>query len=298
MSHSGPEAPPVRAAVVLASAGRPSLLAEAMAYVDAQTRARFTSVVSVPDEASLPESDRLTGWQIVTGTRGLAAQRNAGLDALPDVDVVFFFDDDAVVRHDYMARGLAFFAAHPEVVGLTGRVLLDGATSGEVSPEVAADAVQTSLIEPLSGRWRPTRELYGCNFAIRLSAARELRFDERLPLYSWLEDHDVARRLMKVGVLANVEDCVIVHRAAASGGRQAHRRLGYSQVMNPVHLWRKKSFPTWLAAYELFPRVVKNVVRSVAGHEASWRRQRVRGNLLAAMDILRGRITPERITQL
>jgi len=232
------------------------------------------------------------------GTRGLAAQRNAGLDALPDVEVVFFFDDDAVVRQDYVARGIDFFAAHPEVVALTGRVLLDGATSGEVSPKVAEDAVQRSSVEPASGRWRPTRELYGCNFAIRLSAAPDLRFDERLPLYSWLEDHDVARRLMKVGVLAKVDDCVIVHRAAASGGRQAHRRLGYSQVMNPVHLWRKKSFPTWLAAYELFPRVAKNFVRAIGGTQASWRRQRVRGNLLAAIDIVRGRITPERITEL
>jgi GT2 family glycosyltransferase len=167
-----------------------------------------------------------------------------------------------------------------------------------VPPEVAADAVERSLADPVAGAWRPTRELYGCNFAVRLSAAPELRFDERLPLYSWLEDHDFARRLMKFGVLAEVDDCVIVHRAAASGGRQAHRRLGYSQVMNPVHLWRKKSFPTWLAAYELFPRVGKNFVRSIAGREASWRRQRVRGNLLAAVDIVRGRITPERITQL
>ncbi len=297
-NSAGPGSSPPSAAVVLASAGRPQLLSEAVAYVSAQTEARFTSVVSVPDAASLPEPERLLGWQLVTGTRGLAAQRNAGLDALPDVEVVFFFDDDAVVRHDYVAHGLEFFAAHPEVVGLTGRVWLDGATSGEVSSEVAADAVQRSLAEPDSGRWRPTRELYGCNFAIRRSADRELRFDERLPLYSWLEDHDVARRLMKVGVLAKVEDCVIVHRAAASGGRQAHRRLGYSQVMNPIHLWRKKSFPTWLAAYELFPRVMKNCVRAIGGAEAGWRRQRVRGNLLAALDIVRGRITPERITQL
>jgi len=286
------------AAVVLASAGRPQLLAEAVSFVSAQTDAEFTGVVSVPDAVSLPGLDELGGWRVVTGTRGAAAQRNAGLDSLDEVGVVFFFDDDAVVRHDYVARALEFFVAHPEVVGLTGRVLLDGATSGEVSPAVAAAAVEASLAEPVSGRWRPSRELYGCNFAVRLSAAPGLRFDERLPLYSWLEDHDFARRLMKFGVLARVDDCVIVHRAAASGGRQAHRRLGYSQVMNPVHLWRKKSFPAWLAAYELFPRVSKNFIRSVAGSQASWRRERVRGNVLAAFDIVRGRITPERITEL
>lgn len=286
-------------AVVLASAGRPQLLDAAATYLGAQTDASFTSVVSVPDEASLPTRPAaLHHWQVVSGTRGLAAQRNAGLDCLAGVDLVFFFDDDAVVRHDYVARGIQFFAAHPDVVGLTGRVLLDGAVSGEVPVEVAESALRRSLDDAPSGRWRVTRELYGCNFAVRVSAVPELRFDERLPLYSWLEDHDFARRLMKFGRLAQVEDCVIVHRAAASGGRQAHTRLGYSQVMNPMHLWRAKSFPTWLAAYETLPRVSKNFVLSMAGSQAHWRRQRVRGNLIAAGDILRGRITPERITQL
>lgn len=283
------------AAVVLASAGRAGLLAHVVTDLADQTCPDFVRVISVPDEQSLP-ADR-DGWQVVTGARGLAAQRNAGLAALSGVDVVFFFDDDAVVRPDYIENALGFLAAHPGVVGLTGRVLLDGATRGEVPLTHARDVVATSDRQP-TGRWRSTRQLYGCNFAFRTAAAPQPAFDARLPLYSWLEDHDFARRLMPAGRLAVVEDCVVVHRAAASGGRTEHVRLGYSQVMNPVHLKVKGSFPLWLMLYELGRPVLKNLVRAAAGRESHWRRRRLRGNALAFRDALAGRITPERITVL
>lgn len=286
-------------AVVLASAGRPALLADALRCCNQQEDVEFRGIVSVPDEASLPdEVSLLRGWEVVSGTRGLAAQRNAGLDLLDDVELVAFFDDDAVARSDYLARAVRFFAAHPEVVGMTGRVLLDGKITGEID-RVTTDAVlERSAAETESDAWRRTRELYGANFVVRRSVAPSLRFDECLPLYSWLEDHDFARRLMPFGPLAHVDDCVIVHRAAASGGRQSHRRLGYSQVMNAIHLVRKGSFPTWLAVQQIFRPVAKNVAFSLAGPNTSWRRQRLSGNFMAVTDIARGRITPERITEL
>jgi GT2 family glycosyltransferase len=286
-------------AVVLASAGRPALLADALRSCSAQRAVTFHGVVSVPDESSLPE-DRtlLAGWQVVTGFRGLAAQRNAGLDVLEGIDVVAFFDDDAVLRPDYLAHAVHFLEAHSEVLGLTGRVLLDGKITGEIPKETSADALARSEAEETSGRWRPTRELYGANFVVRVAAVPHLRFDDRLPLYSWLEDHDFARRLMTFGPLAHVDDCVIVHRAAASGGRQSHRRLGYSQVMNAVYLVRKGSFPVWLAAQQIFRPVAKNIALSAAGSAITWRRERLRGNATAALDVVRGRITPERIVEL
>ena len=223
---------------------------------------------------------------------------NAGLNQLEDVEIVAFFDDDALLRTDYLANALAFFERHPEVVALTGRVLLDGATRGEIPAAQGIDALSASAREALSGGWRRTRELYGCNFVVRAPIADRERFDERLPLYSWLEDHDFARRCMRRGPLAKVEDCVIVHRGAASGGRQAHRRLGYSQMMNPIYFFRKGSFPLWLATWEIFRPAAKNLLYAVAGTSRSWRRERLHGNLLAATDAVRGRFTPERILHL
>lgn len=297
---SNPVGPDARAVVVIASAGRPQLLPSIMGDVDALAGDGIEKVLSVPDAASLPVGmGERAGWRIVTGARGLAAQRNAAMDTLDGHPVVFFFDDDAMIRSDYVVNALTFFGDHPAVAGLTGRVLLDGAVSGEVSVETARAALAASSAGRRTGGWTRGRELYGCNFAVRTAAAPGLRFDPRLPLYSWLEDHDFARRLMPHGVLAKVDDCVIVHRAAASGGgRQAHERLGYSQVMNPYYLWRKGSFPLWLLLNETLKRVAKNLVYSVGGPERAWRRRRVHGNALACGDILRRRITPERIVEL
>ena len=299
--HEGSDAEPTHAtvAVVIASANRPNLLAEALRTCADQEGVTYRGVVSVPDEDSLPvDRGLLAGWQVVMGTRGLAAQRNAALNVLVGVEVVAFFDDDALVRTDYLANALAFLERHPEVVALTGRVLLDGAAKGEIPAAQATNALEASADEAPTGRWRRSRELYGCNLVVRAPVAVSERFDERLPLYSWLEDHDFARRCMRRGQLAKVDDCVIVHRAAASGGRQAHRRLGYSQVMNPIYLFRKGSFPVWLAAWETFRPFAKNLLCAVAGSSRSWRRERLDGNLTAAADAVRGRFTPERIRQL
>jgi hypothetical protein len=286
-------------AVVIASANRPNLLADAMRTCADQGGVTLRGVISVPDEDSLPE-DRalLTGWQVVMGTRGAAVQRNAALSQLDDVEVVAFFDDDALLRTDYLANALSFLERHPEVVALTGRVLLDGAAKGEIPSAHATHALAASAEEAPWGRWRRTRELYGCNLVVRAPVAMSERFDERLPLYSWLEDHDFARRCMRRGHLAKVDDCVMVHRGADSGGRQAHRRLGYSQLMNPIYLFRKGSFPLWLAAWEIFRPVAKNLLYAVAGSSRSWRRERLGGNLTAAADAVRGRFTPERIVHL
>ncbi|CCH85935.1 Glycosyl transferase family protein [Modestobacter italicus] len=280
--------------VVLASAGRSQLLGEVIADLGRQTRQDFTLVLSVPDVQSLPDGPLPTG-AIVVHDRGLAAQRNAGLDAIPGATHVFCFDDDAVVREDFIEQAMDFFACHPEVVGITGRVLLDGAAADAVPREEAERALAASWSTPVSRRWRESRELYGCNFGFRLGAIGGERFDGRLPLYSWLEDHDFARRLMRHGTLARVEDCVVVHRGVKSGGRMAHERLGYSQVMNPAYLHHVGSFPLWLTLRETVPRLGKNAVRSVAGPESGWRRERLRGNLRAAGDIARRRFTPERI---
>ena len=299
--YNGSDAEPTLAsvAVIIASANRPNLLADAMRTCADQKGVAYRGVISVPDEGSLPE-DRglLTGWQVVMGSRGASAQRNAALNVLLGVEAVAFFDDDALLRADYLANALAFLQQHPEVVALTGRVLLDGAAKGEIPAAQAIEALAASAGETLTRRWRPTRELYGCNLVVRAPVAVSERFDERLPLYSWLEDHDFARRCMRRGQLAKVDDCVIVHRGAASGGRQAHRRLGYSQLMNPIYLFRKGSFPLWLAAWEIFRPVAKNLLYAVAGSSRSWRRERLDGNFTAAADAVRGRLTPERIVHL
>jgi GT2 family glycosyltransferase len=131
---------------------------------------------------------------------------------------------------------------------------------------------------------------------VRWSAARNLRFDDALPLYSWLEDLDYSRRLAPAGRLVRTEACVAVHLGAKSGGRQQHRRFGYSQITNPVYLLKKRSIGIRAMMKLVMKPFLANVLGSLRGVE--WRRSRLRGNLLSLSDLARARVTPGRITDL
>ena len=292
-AQTWPLPPSPRLGVVIISAGRPAVLGEMLATLVAQTVAH-EAVVVAPSPDDLP-SEVPAGVRVVLAGPGISLQRNRGIDSLTDPDLVFFFDDDAVLRRDYLARATKFFAAHPAVVGLTGRVLMDGAQGEEIDLETSLAALKVSANGATTEGWRPTRELYGCNFAYRYAASPGLRFDERLLKYSWLEDLDFASRLRRSGDLAKVEQCVIVHRGVSSGGRTRHRELGYVQVMNPVYLWHKKSVSLAVAVRQSLPLVAKNLLLALGSRHRARRRERLHGNALALRDIVRGRIAPERV---
>lgn len=298
----------MKAVVVIATVGRVSACEEALSAIDGQTHdesIQLFGIVSAPTEADLPQRSG-PAWRLITGRRGASAQRNAALDLVPtDTDVVFFFDDDAIPRADYVARTCEFFVSNPDVVAVTGTLLADGARERrEVRLEEALEILDMSWqsIPP----WAPTTgvkhfELYGCNAAVRWSVAQDLRFDERLPLYSWLEDHDLARQLLTRGGIRKLSEAVAVHRGSDSGGRTAHLRFGYSQVANPLWLVEKGTFPRRLAARQILPPVIKNLILSpIPGAKYTMRRQRLMGNCLAAWDTIRagGHASPERITAL
>jgi GT2 family glycosyltransferase len=290
-------------AVIVASAGRPMLLGELINRLSHQTYLPNEVVLSVPSQASLPTLPEDPPFRIVTvlGVRGSAAQRNAGIDGIVEMPTfVVFFDDDAVPRNDYLENCLNTFSANPAVLGLSGRVLLDGAALGsEVSVREADHILASST--PQTSQYKDvaligTSRLYGCNFAVRYECLQTVRFDERLPLYSWLEDLDFSKRLSRLGPLVKSADCVIVHLGAMSGGRTQHYRFGYSQVTNPAHLWRQGSISALEATSLALKPALANVAGSVLGADRSWRLQRLKGNIRSVKDLVRGRITPDAIS--
>lgn len=288
---------------MLASAGRPLLLETLLRTLTEQDQTPAEVVLSVPDAGSLPTYDASTlpfNVTVVLGARGLAAQRNAGIAGMAtSPEFVFFFDDDAIPRSDYIAAAVEHFRADPNLVGLTGSVVIDGAQLGvEVDRNSAERALSASSAVASSAVASRTDELYGCNFAVRMDALIRTPFDSRLPLYSWLEDLDFARRLGRLGSLAKAPSCVIAHLGSASGGRTQHLRFGYSQLTNPIYLWRKGSITALHALTLVIKPVGSNVIGSVAGASSTWRRQRLEGNARSLGDIVRGRVTPERIVDL
>lgn len=282
-------------AVIVATLGRPDIVTATLKHLlETQILKPAAVVVSCVVRADAGEAANLPAVTVVTGTPGLAAQRNAALAALPTgIDVVVFFDDDFVADADWLAAAARTFRDDPQVVAFTGRVLADGIKGPGLSFNDAVRIVEASdrsadwsRIEPFSP--------YGCNMAFRLSAIGDLKFDERLVLYGWLEDRDFGAALAKRGGrLIKCASACGVHMGVKSG-RVAGDRLGYSQVVNPIYMLRKGTMTIGQVAGQLFRNIASNIAGAVRPEPFIDRRGRLRGNFRGLADVLRGRPDPER----
>ncbi len=287
-------------AVIIPTVDRPDALRRVLAAVHGQSMRAEVVLICPPDASKLP-SDVVTDPRntVVDGVKGLTRQRNLAISALPaDITYIAFFDDDAVPRSDYLEKAVAVLEANADVVGVTGSVVRDGAQERvELTPDQMTAALEASWASPLDDI-ELVKGLYGCNMVVRGDVARNTLFDERLPLYGWLEDLDFSRRAMREGRLVKAAAVVTVHQGSSSGGRKQHRRLGYSQVSNPLYLWRKGSLQPKDLVVLVGKPVLASIKGSIIGDERLERRERLKGMSLAAGDILRGRFTPERISDL
>lgn len=235
---------------------------------------------------------------LVAPAIGLPAQRNHGIDAaladrrFDDEDPIIFFDDDFRPAADWVGNCLSFLAGHPEAHGVSGMVLADGVRTAPIA-EDEAEVILGRPPEPASFSFRDAQNLYGCNMAIRARVFRACRFDERLPLHALLEDADMAGQIrLRGGRLYKVADLRGVHLGTAAG-RMGGVRFGYSQIANVHYLAGKRTLP--------LKRAVRLVVEAVGANlrlslDRSGR-DRLRGNLLAVFDLIRGRLRPERILE-
>lgn len=282
-------------AVIVATLGRPEIVTATLNYLlKAQSLKPAAVIVSCAVREDAGNAVDLPSVTVVTGPPGLATQRNTALAALPTgIDVVVFFDDDFVAHADWLAAAARAFRDELRLVGFTGWVVADGIKGPGLSfdhavriAEAADRPAPWSRIEPFSP--------YGCNMAFRLSAIGDLRFDERLVLYGWLEDRDFGAALAKRGGrLIKCASARGVHMGVKSG-RVAGDRLGYSQVVNPIYMLHKGTMTFRQVTAQLFKNIVSNLARAVRPEPFIDRRGRLRGNLRGFADVLRGRLDPER----
>ena len=290
----------MRIAVGIATRGRAAILAETLAELDRQERAPARVVVCHVTDADVEGiAARFPGVELLRGAPGLPAQRNRMLDALGDCDAVLFLDDDFLAGPDWLAVLDAVLRVRPDCVVATGSVIADGAkgpglTPAEARALLAADAPPA---DPLAVA--PAFNAYGCNMALRLAPMRayRIRFDEALPLYAWYEDIDLSRRMLPHGSILRLEGARGVHLGVKQG-RVPGRRLGYSQVVNPIYLARKGSFPWSHAVPSAARHCLINLLRSVRPEAEVDRWGRFRGNLRGLWDLARGRASPGRVLDL
>ena len=264
-----------------------------------QTRPADRIVVVAVCDADLEGLSAAGPVEIHFGPRGSCHQRNHGLAQLPaDAGTVVFFDDDFLPADDYLAEATALLRTRPEIAGATGRVIADGVMGPGITFEAAELLLaEDALATPKAGDLRPMRALYGCNMAIRGESLGNLRFDEALPLYAWQEDIDFSARVGRRGALVASDHLAGVHMGEKIG-RTSGRRLGYSQIANPVYLMGKGTMPRDLALRNMSGNVAANLLRSLRPEPYVDRRGRLLGNLLAVRDHLTGRLDPRRILEM
>lgn len=292
---------PPKVAVIVASLGRPDAVALLLDRLARQSLLPHRTILSVEKPADLPPvmPDTLN-VEVIIGPRGSSVQRNRGLDRLgEDADFIAIFDDDYVPSLRALEGILRGFEVCPDASGLCGELLADGASGPGVDPESAIAMVdaEDAVRDPQRRVTRlPGVGVYGCNMVFRRPDIGDVRFDESLPLYGWLEDSDFGARLP--GPVIYCDAFFGVHCAVKSGREKSGVRQGYSQVMNPVYLQRKGTLSAGRALKLVLRPFAANLMRTRRPEPWIDRAGRLRGNLLAFGDLLRGRITPQRITSL
>ncbi|SEN49320.1 Glycosyltransferase, GT2 family [Loktanella fryxellensis] len=288
-------------AVVIASLGRPQNVAALLDRLALQTQPPAQVILSMESAADAPpDGTHPFAVETIFGPRGSCVQRNRGLDRLaPGIDLVVFYDDDFVPSRFALAGMARFFADHPQVAGAHGLVLQDGIKGPGIPAAEAVrivDAADAAGAPPPGRILRRTHGLYGCNMAYRTAAIRDVRFDEDLPLYAWFEDLDFGARVP--GDLVQTDAFQGVHCGEKRGREKSGRRLGYSQVANPVYMMRKGTLSRGIVVRSILKLCLVNHLRQMRPEPWIDRRGRAAGNRLALYEFLRGRIDPKRIHDL
>lgn len=291
----------LRIAVGIATAGRRDVVRQTIGLLRDQTRLPDLLVACPLAADKITDSDfpDLPFPVVVTsGPIGLCAQRNAILAKAADCDLIVFFDDDFLAEPHYLEQLEKIFQAETNVVAATGKLLADDVTGPGLTVEQGLNILRSDVSKG-SGVLEPVPGLYGCNMAIRMQYIRDnkLEFDENLPLYGWQEDIDFSLQVAHFGRLVKSDLLMGVH-LGVKAGRTSGVRLGYSQIANPVYL-SKKGTMSWQHARKLISRnIAANLARSIYPEPWIDRHGRLKGNLLALMDLLRGKASPARILQL
>ena len=244
----------MNASVIIATRGRPEILAETLVTVAALDPPPLEVLVVDGDSAGSAGAVVAAhpGMEHVPAPPGLTVQRNVGLDRARG-DVVVFLDDDVTVAPDLLA---ALLPAYDDaaVVGATGTIVeesgrrIGGKQSGLRRVLLGrSEGRMTSFGYPRrlldSSRAADVEFMQGAFMSARAPVAREVRFDERLSGYALAEDEDFSYRLSRRGRIRHVPDAVVHHRNL--GFRTAHsREFNRAVVLNRAYLFHKNFAPT------------------------------------------------------
>jgi hypothetical protein len=306
----------MRAYVIIATKGRPREVTELLGWLDCQTLLPVAIIVVGAEAADIdgladcPGPGKANRIIVTTDMAGLCLQRNAGFDCIKSLEnanpsdsgyFVTFFDDDFRPADDWLKHCAELLDNQPDVVAVTGHVLGDGVHGHPLTSDQARSYIEGRLKPDnhwASGeRQVEFQAMYGCNMAFRDRVVMHCRFDEELPLYGWQEDRDFTSQARHYGRTVYTPECKGVH-LGISTGRVSGIRFGYSQIANPLYLIGKGTMRRALGAKFVMRHLLANSTRLLHQNSRVDYAGRLKGNLLAISDVVRGRCHPQRVIKL
>jgi GT2 family glycosyltransferase len=291
--------------VVIASKGRPDFVKETIEGLQRQTLKPKEIIIVVPSNEDLPAGQWGDEVIYIIGPLGSSLQRNNGILAIPTtVPYVGFFDDDIELKDDYLEQAVAFMNANASIVGFSGLLLASGGIDRQRAKDLLASYRPGENPRGTFYSHGKHHILFGCNMIIRRAVLSYETFDDNLPLYSYGEDYDLSIRLEHYGRIGRFAGCVGVH-LETPGGRVGEVLRGYSFVANNWYFIKKgvTHLPPLMAWIRFWLVCVgkslwESLWNLMKGNQSVDWKGRLRGHLLAVMDIFLGRCHPRRIQEL
>ena len=293
----------MKISVIICTIGRAPVLHETIQSILAQTYPAEQILISTPSRNNvLDETTAIPNVVVVQSRLGSSAQRNDALDFQENSDLIAFLDDDMELCNDYFENMVRLFEQNPNTVIASGHLLHDGGITTPIDREKAKLLCAQKIIQG-GGREiqiEARRFGYGCNMFVNARLAGEYRFDERLPLYAWLEDSDYSARC--TAARARPVTCLnsIGVHLGWRGGRVSGYRLGFSQIVNPLYLWKKGrvfTFPYIVTQYWL-RCLAGNIIGTLTGNAEEDRLGRLAGNWCGIRHVLRGECDPGHVLKM
>ncbi len=294
----------MRISVILCSFGRPGVLDETVQSILNQTVVPEEILIACPSLIHVEEMTRTRDKvRFIATPLGLTLQRNEALEHVGDTDLIAFLDDDMELCPTYLERMAELFTCDPELIVASGHMLADGGRGAMVSRKQAkALCAEAEGIgsDPNLLETKPLDYGYGCNLIVRSAVGKSFRFDENLSLYAWLEDSDYSHRCTRGGKPPVINMAAACVHLGWRGGRISGRKMGYSQIVNPIYLWRKARVFTLrhLVVQYWLRCLVANTVGAFWSKPEEDRLNRLKGNLTAMWHLLNRRCDPSAINQL
>jgi glycosyltransferase involved in cell wall biosynthesis len=279
--------------VLIASRGRPAILAETLTSIRRQSRRPDEIIIAVTGPEDLPpDLGADPGVRVILAERGVMKQRNAAIRAAhPRCDAVTFFDDDVELATDYLSRAEAFWQSRHDVVMFDGHFVHPGPCERSEARRLVLEHATRE------DRFMQTGSAWGCNMNFRRWVLDRELFDEALDGYAWLGEYELCERIARLGVGVRYYGCCLVHLETRTG-RFPDRQLGYSQLMNARYYYHKGTIVH--SAWDfLINHCVKiptiNLYWLLRADRRVDRRERLIGNVLALIAMLRGVRDPQTV---